>query len=150
MTTELKSSDEILQELFGMCSKKSIDSSNESSQSKSDIDDDASGKKHKKKKKKHKKLKKRSRSSSVESESNDHKTHKRKKKKSQKDEDKSKKLKIKIKTEPGVPESPFNNLEGMEKSDNLMDTTTGKKMTIDDVFNSLGIIPKVRYFQFPK
>ncbi|XP_065221893.1 protein Son isoform X2 [Planococcus citri] len=148
MTAEVKSSDEILQELFGMCKQKSIDSSEQSShsQSESDVDDDASAtKKHKKKKKKkHKKHKKRGRSSSDESDSSDRKSHKRKKKKSHKDDDRSKKLKVKIKTEPGEPPLPYDELVGIEKRDKVTDTATGKKMTIDDVFNSLGIAPKTR------
>lgn len=159
MTTPEKSSDEILKELFGMCQQRRVLESGESSQESSseDIDSNSSTqKRHKrKKKKKHKKGKKRRRSLSVDSQESENKSHKKKKKKSRKEcngedsvDSQCKKIELKIKQEnddvtSNIDRKPIacDSVRSDENlSQNYMDTVTGKSLTLDDVFSTLGIV----------
>lgn len=153
MSVPEKSSDEILQELFGMCIK--THPTDENSSDKSTLSDeieegDEKKQKHKKKKKKHKKEKKRKRNSSVES-SVSRTSHKSKKAKSSKENEvpNDTALGIKIKTEKtdeiptlDVVKVKSEGIKSGSQTPNFMDVLTGKKLTIDDVFNSISIAPK--------
>lgn len=149
MSLPEKSSDEILQELFGMCLKTpTADNSTENS-TLSDESDDIKHK-SKKKKKKNKKEKKRKRNSSAES-SISRTSHKSKKAKSCKEneepDDFSLSMTIKTEKVDDIPNSdPVKVKSEGANSDNqapnFMDVLTGQKLTIDDVFNSIGIAAK--------
>lgn len=148
-----KSSDEILQELFGMCAVKNMikaepssprgkdDGSDDNSSDSSKLNSHHKKNKHKKKRKKHKKGKKRKRSSSVsDSESEDESKAKRSKSRLKHD---SNDVEVKIKIEKDALKSSKKNAHGESedrKNSNLMDLITGKRLTIDDVFTTLGIL----------
>ncbi len=155
MTTPEKSSDEILEELFGMCTQGQIFKLQDSSQYNSSDEDDSSSnsprkQKRKKKKKKHKKGKKRKKSASLDDDAPENKASKRKKSHKENDSPEiekkySESIAFKIKTEK-VCESnsetkPINcDNVANERCTNYMDSVTGKRLTIDDVFTSLGIM----------
>lgn len=171
MAVPEKSSDEILKELFGMCQRKMGRKFSECSRKSESEDEDSysSIQKHhkkKKKKKKHKKSKKRKRSSSVDSQTLENESHKRKKKKSCKRYDDlisnnfpGKRIELKIKKEKNyeVPRlltvnETINSGENSQNQ-NYLDKRTGKSLTLDDVFSTLGIVTegpefsiKVYYF----
>lgn len=158
-----KSSDEILQELFGLCLQqaKVIQSTSSSEDESSDSSDNEEKnvdrpKKHKhkrKKKKKHKKVKKR-KVESTDDEESDSKFHKRTIKKIKKEpEDDGKSapksiVELKIKTEKNDSSEILNGqLDSGEspqnkenKCNNYVNTITGKFVTLDDVFHTLGIV----------
>lgn len=150
MSVPEKSSDEILQELFGMCIKTQSTGENatdDSTLSDESLDSGDKKQKHKKKKKKHKKDKKRKRNSSVES-SVSRTSHKSKKAKSSKENEKPNDtlLGIKIKTEKtddflasSTVKVKSEGIKSENQAPNFMDVLTGQKITIDDVFNSIGV-----------
>lgn len=152
MSAPEKSSDEILQELFGMCIKTQPTDGNStevSTLSDETEESDEKKPKHKKKKKKHKKEKKRKRNSSVDS-SVSRTSHKSKKTKSSKENEipNDTVLGIRIKTEktddiPTVDPIKIKSegIKSENQAPNFMDVLTGQKLTIDDVFNSFSIAP---------
>lgn len=163
MNTPEKSSDEILKELFGLCQQQRRVASDTSSQAESsDSNDDKEDvdiqqKKHKRKKKKKKKQKKvkKRKNESMDSEELESKHRKRKLKKIKKEpgvNDETvlevSKVELKIKTEKEdaetVPCEKFTSGESSQnkenKSNNYINIVTGMPTTLDDVFNTLGIV----------
>jgi hypothetical protein len=165
MNVPEKSSDEILQELFGLCQQQRNAHSLTSSQDESSGSSDSESKdvlsrqkkhkhKNKKKKKKHKKGKKR-KTESTDDEESDSKSRKRKMKIKQEpgtNDDGSiprvSKVELKIKTEKediaSLPNKQLTNGELSQNkenaSNNYINAVTGKPVTLDDVFNTLGIV----------